>query len=910
MEIQKNRYFRPFNLNRFALNAIASAILMLNAEVANAVSCPSQIVGNSLAGFICDFNNGSSVTVENGGIVGGINMASYNPPPQSHITIDTGGTVSNSTGIGIAISSSSLSNGLFNNGTISNTTGAGIVISNTSTINGGLSNNGLISTGNGSISINHSDINTGISNSGTIYSSNGTGILIANSSAINGGILNNGTIRGGGVDAGIAIINQSTINGDITNNSVIEASGSGNGIVMRSLSIINGGISNNGTIKSAVNSGIAILNQSQILGNISNNGTISGGSQGLSIHNASTVNGSIFNNGTINGDTGKGISIFSSTVISGSITNSGTIKGGSTGIAINSATIVSGGISNSGIIQGNSFAINTSSDSTVSQIDIMGQSARVIGDVQAINSTFNITSGALFTSEGSFNVNTFNIASNGIFNMANTIRVANAVMNAGTLAIGNTIQTIVGNYTQNTGGIFQTGISNTSHYGQLSVNGAIDLSESGNIAVEIGQNATFHQGDIFNIMTGNTVLAPISGFDVIDNSFFWEFVASTSNNAEVNLTAAINPDVYKVCQGAYCQGAANTIAGQIVTGNSAFSPYTLLATASEFKTAVSQATPELTNGNIQVTQLITQSVMDIVPMWSTLHGQSAGDAMIYQPGKIWFKPYGGSITQLENNTVEGFNVTAYGIVIGKDIPLREDWLFGGALSVGRDNIRGKSILDGQTIDSDDYQAMLYAAKKFPHHLYVAAQGLVGYGDNNTRRSIPLYASTSDGSYDSWFTNIRAQVGWSAYALNQDLVITPEIDASYLFISQGSYRESGSLMDLSVDSNNNSSLVVGVYGHAAYRLATLQSQQDMTLTGYAGVARDVLNSEPEITATFIAGGPSFSTFGVQFNEFVFRGGIGLTLAHPNKPLHVNLNYDLQSGNNAFSGVGTFTVMYKL
>ena len=118
------------------------------------------------------------------------------------------------------------------------------------------------------------------------------------------------------------------------------------------------------------------------------------------------------------------------------------------------------------------------------------------------------------------------------------------------------------------------------------------------------------------------------------------------------------------------------------------------------------------------------------------------------------------------------------------------------------------------------------------------------------------------------------------------------------------------MDLLVASNNNSSLVVGVYTNGAYHLKTPESKQDLTLTGYVGIAGDLLNSQPQTVATFIAGGPSFSTFGVQFSEVVFRGGVGLTVATPAKPFSVSLNYDLQTGNNAFSGVGSATIKYKI
>jgi autotransporter-like protein len=909
MDIQKNWHPRQFNVTHFTISAIASAVLTLNVNVARGASCPSQIIGTALAGIVCNFDNGtgSTVTVNNGGIVGGIAMSGYNPSSPSQIVINAGGTVSNTGGSAITINSSSLSNGIDNNGTINSTSGTGIVIASSS-ISGGLSNSGSISTGALGISINNNSIiNGSILNSGTI-NSNGTGILINSSSTVTGSISNSGTITAGGVDVGIAITNRSTINGNITNSGLIEATGSGDGIIMRS-STLNGGISNSGTIRSTDNSGVEILNASLILGDIINTGIISGDQRGLSIHNASVVNGNISNSGMISSANGNGLTIFSATTVSGNISNSGTISGGNTGISITSSSTISGSISNSGTIQGDINAIRVSSDSSVNDINILGQSARIIGAVDAPNTTVNITSGALFTSEGNFNVNIFNIDSKAQFNMANEI-TAMTVNNAGVLGVANTSQMITGDYTQQTGGAFQLGISSTTHYGRLSVTGAVDLSQSGNIDVQLNSNSSLHAGDIFsNVLSGNTLIDPTNGFTVTDNSFFWEFTATNLNNAGVDLTATINPAVYSTCQGDYCQGTANAIINQIAAGNPAFNSYALLTTNSEFAIAASQATPELTNENTQITQLVTHSVMDIVPMWGALHGKSAGDALLDDPGKVWLKPYGGSMTQNENNTVQGFDATVYGFVIGKDIQLTEDGLFGGALAAGKDNIRGKSVLDGQTIDSDEFQGMLYAARKLPHNLYFAGQGLIGYGRNDTSRSIPLYASTAEGSYNSWFTNLRAQLGWNVHAL-QDLVLTPEFDASYLFVNQGSYQETGSPMDLSVDSNNNSSLVLGAYGNAAYHLVTLNNDQDVTVSGYAGIADNVLNSQPETTATFVAGGPSFSTFGVESDEIVLRGGVGLEMTNPMKPLKVSANYDLQKGNNAYSGVGTITISYKL
>ena len=884
MDSRKNKTFFQEHMKQFALKATASAMITLTAETAMADDpCPSYISNTHFANAVCNFNlfTGLSVTVQNTGEVGSINMASYNPLSPSYIAINAGGTINNTIGYaGINISASSLSDGI--------------------------SNNGAINTNSSDIAIDHASINGGIFNGGTMTSSNGTGILI-NTSTIHGGISNNGTIETNSNFVGITIHN-SSIEGGITNNGLIKAADTGDAILIIGSINIDGDIVNNshGIIQSVAHNGITVLNTSTIHGNISNYGVISGGIDGISIHNIGIVDGDIVNNNAISGDQ-HGISIFSSASVNRSISNNGTINGGQTGIAISSTSTVSGGISNSGIIQGDTNAIRIE-NSSVGPINILGQHARIIGNVEASGTTVNIKEGARFTSEGIFRVDSFKIGSNALFNMAHTIQ-APTVSNKGTLAITDTLQTIDGHYTQQTGGLFQTGISKGG-YGQLSVTGDVTLSQNAGIYVQVGQDALLHNGDILSdIISGNT-LAPTNGFNVSDNSYIWAFVPTLNNaNNGINLTATINPEAYKVCQGTYCQGAATAIIGQVAAGNPIFNPYMILPTADALRVAASQATPELTNENIQTLQLITRSILDVAPMWDTLHGRSSGDAARYQPGKIWVKPYGASMTQNKRNTIQGFNATAYGAVIGKDIQLTNDWLFGGGFAAGGDTMHGKSVLSGQSINSQAYQGMFYGAKTLPNHVYFAGQGLVGYELNDTSRSIPLYASTAKGSYNSWFTNIRAEAGWNTYALSPNFIFTPALDASYLFINQNSYQESGSLMDLSVASNHNSSLILGAYANGAYHLTNIHNQHDLTLTGYTGCAGDVIKSQPNVMSTFVANSSTFSTFGIQFNGVVFRGGVGLALTNPTSPLIIELNYNLQAGNNAYSNMGAATIKYK-
>lgn len=877
MGIRKKKRFQKRNLKRFTISAAATTVLTLHAELASAASCPTLITGTALANIVCDFDGGtgSSVTVANGGEVGGITMNGYDPLT-SHITINAGGVVSNTTSAGISVNNSTLTNGLINNGTINtaNTTGISIV--------------------SGSVV-------AGISNTGTI-SAGATGIRIANSNTINGSITNSGTISAGGVNNGIAIVSGNTISGGITNTGIIQATGAGNGIIIRD-STISGNISNSGTI-TAAQTGISVLNSGVIQGNISNSGSIvATASNGIRVSNASQVNGDISNTGSITAGN-IGINVYSATTIGGAISNTGTINADQTGIAVNSTSTVTGGISNSGTIQGDTNAINVSAGSTVSDIDILGQSARIIGNVIAASSDFNITSGATFTSEGTFNVDNFNIASNALFNMDNTI-TANAVNNAGTLAVDNT-QTITGNYTQNTGGVLQVGISSSSNYGKLTVTGAANLSASGAINIQVAPSTTLHTGDVFNIISAATFTAPTGGYTVTSDSFLWSFTAATLLDPGVNLTATINPVALTACSGRYCQGAANAIINQVGAGNATFDPYGSLATQSAFQIAASQATPELTNENIQIIRLVTNSILDVAPVWKTLHGENSRS---YRSSNIWVKPYGGSMNQNEVDTVDGFNSDVYGIVIGDDGKPKKDWLVGGAVATGGDNMDGKAQLSGASINSDTYQGMLYGVRKFPHHLYLAEQGLAGFGDNDTNRSIPLYSSTATGSYNSWFSDIRSVLGWNAN-VRQNWIMTPEFEANYLFVYQSAYQESGSAMDLSVNSNHNSSLVLGAYAHSVYHLTTLEDLRNIAFHVHAGLADNVLNDQPDTTALFTAGGPSFSTFGIPYNQVVFRGGVGLSFENRTKPFFASLDYDFQTGDNAFNNIGSVTLTYKL
>ncbi len=104
-------------------------------------------------------------------------------------------------------------------------------------------------------------------------------------------------------------------------------------------------------------------------------------------------------------------------------------------------------------------------------IDLVGSNAHLIGDVFAQNTDVNVTSGAVFTSEGGFDVQSFNVANGATFNMADDITVTGGLNNSGVVSLADaSLMTVTGDYL-GAGGVLRTNVSSVSSYGQLAVTG-------------------------------------------------------------------------------------------------------------------------------------------------------------------------------------------------------------------------------------------------------------------------------------------------------------------------------------------------------------------------------------------------------------------------------------------------------
>ena len=929
--------------NSGTISGTAGAGISLNSNstVTGGISSSGLIsgtVGIYVDGTSAISGGATGILIQSGGTVtGGINNSGLISGTQYGIGIigssTTGATVggitnSGTTGTitgatGIYLKTGTVTGGITNSGTISGTAGAGISLNSNSTVTGGIINSGLISgttygigivgssgaasVGNitnsatGTISgatgiyLSHGTVTNGITNSGTISGTAGAGISLNSSSTVTGGITNNGLISGSSY--GIYVDGSSTISGGAV------------GIIIHSGGSVSGGINNSGLI-SGTNTGIAIKSHSTVSGGITSSGLISGavgilvdatstisGATGIRINTGGSVSGGINNSGTISGTSSIGIAAFHGTLDSITNSSTGTIFGLNTGISLNSSSTVTGGITNSGTISGSAYAIYVDASSTLPNIDITGTSARLIGAVVAPNTALNITSGANFTSEGTFDVGSFNIASTGVFNMANGVTVGAGTglfTNAGTLSVaaGNT-STITGNYTQISSGTYSTFVTNNTTYGKLVVTGTATLPTSAKIYVNVANPGfSFSATSLNNIISAGTISGD-GTFATTTNSSLFNFIAvENGNHVDLTIAAASSSGFFNAVtaeDNTPGDGAAReldaliandptgpfaNLFGRITGGNSAISA------------AVTQTLPLLTGGVAQATFGALHGVNHIVQArQEESQGLSSGEDFVTNRN-AWVKPIGSWANQGDANGASGYKAQTYGLAFGADGELSQISRLGAAFAITHSNVNNNLGLQRAGVDS--YQAVLYGSRVLDDkNTEFNWQGDFSTNLNKGNRNIQFANLNAAASYTSNSFHLGAGVG-RTLAMNETTSFTPSIRADYTTIHSNGYTETGAgIVNLVVGAQTVNEFIVALDGKVTYKLSDAA-----TLLANLGVGYDTLSKQSSITAAYLGGGAAFTTMGINPSPTIVSGGLGVVVKS-SKTVEITGRYDIEA-----------------
>ncbi|UUY07790.1 autotransporter domain-containing protein [Pseudomonas sp. J452] len=773
--------------------------------------------------------------------------------------------------------------------------------------NGGsvaVTNSGSITESSGPAVYAYNDFGT-ISNAGNIVSTYGINNLLPPGAAI---LLQ----AGAGATNGISITNLAgaTIHGkeagihadgwlyDITIGHIDNAGtivGDIAGLSLVGTTVING-ITNTGLIGGDL---YAVMLAYGSTNQINNDGIINGNEHGVALFgaNADMIN----NSGTINGNT-YGLSLIGASNV-GLLNNSGIISAGMVAVEVWHSSHIDRLI-NSGTISSDYLAIEVVDDgSSLSNIDITGTQARVIGDVFAPASEFTLKSGASFSNENAYEVGSFIIENGAVLNMdigststdelASGITASNGLNNIGTLQLAAGVTgTLYGDYTQATTGTLKIGVASDTSYGKLVVDGSATLASNAKIAVDVTEpNYSFSVQSLQDVLSATTLNSD-GTFAVSDNSQLFNFGAIKDGNT-VDLTLARAASVLDSVQSTGnnpAEGAAQVLDEVIAsdpTGELA-SQFVGLSSEQEVSDAVTQTLPLLTGGTSGALSSTLSGINRVIQARQAHNGGlSSGDAPLSEEN-LWIKTFGSWADQDERNNVSGYDADSKGLAIGADAAVSEQTRLGLAFVYAQTDVDSDSSIAAQNAQIDTFQLIGYGSYALAPDTELNFQVDVGQNRNEGTRHLPFADSIAKADYDSY--SAHAGLGLEhSLRFSEQLTFVPSVRADYTWIGEESYQEKGAgTLNLDVDSRDAEELILSLDGKLDYRISA-----STVLSANLGAGYDLINEQTAITSSYAgAAGAAFTTHGLDPEPW--RGHAGLGLSHTlDNGTEVSLRYDAES-----------------
>ncbi len=771
-------------------------------------------------------------------------------------------------GYGINMRASAITS-LTNTGTIqaNGEFGAGIRLQSSSTI-GSLSNAGTIQAngyGGAGIRLQSSTIGS-LSNAGTIQANGNQGVGIYMRGSTITALSNTGLIQAGGIfGAGIKLLSSSTI-GTLTNSGTIQAKGfHAAGIDIGGGTI--GSVVNSGAILATDPGGTAIRVSGGTLASIVNNagGIIQGGS--FSIDNAGGVGPlAIVNAGQIVGDIRFGSQADSLTINGG-----GTVAGNILGQGGSGASV----IFNTGVpyVLGN----------TINNVDNIAVQSGTLA-IQQFGSVTTPISQAL----------AFNIGTGGAVRLNSGTVQAAAFVNQGLLDVGTGTPIIAGALTQTATGRFGVGITGPAN-GKLTITGAAALA--GGVVVSaptVAAQAVGLFGQTFTVLSAASLTAPLVGSTTTSATpgpAVVFTVGQSGNN--LTLTGKANPITALVpVSGSFnlsqIESGLDGLLKLLLTSNDLVNYAKVIApfTGGTFTTAQQQSIlTKLEASLIGSNQVALSSILSLEGAATAAltgrqtaaretNGMSAGDD-IGRGYQVWVQPFGSFQTQNATGGVDGSTSNSYGMVAGADTLVRPDLRVGLALTIGNTDIAYSGNLSGNKGTVLTTQLALYATW-YQGHWFV--DGAAGGGINwyTTHESAPAFGGNREAEFSGTHLTARVGTGYD-WMVNSQLTITPYASIQDTHFNLDGYTTHGlGLLDLKVSNKAFDALQSRIGAKAAYTFSrggyTFTPELHSYYLHNFGADQRLTTS-----ASFVGGGPTFSTIGPARDRDVWNVGLGLTMA---------------------------------
>ena len=483
-------------------------------------------------------------------------------------------------------------------------------------------------------------------------------------------------------------------------------------------------------------------------------------------------------------------------------------------------------------------------------------------------------------------------------------------VDGGTLRIasGKTLE-LGGSYTQTSSGVLKVGASSNSNYGKLVVAGTATFTANSVIAVDVASaNSLAVDGTLSSVVSADTLEA--STFSVTDNSALFDFSAvvnddtvdlvivqgttdSTDSTDSSNVTSVTR---YVTEQGhASSMGAAamlDTFVSGGTTGTDMDNVVTALgqlSTGVEVSNAVAQTLPLLQGATNQVSASVTQTTSRVIQTRQAVtSGTSSGDGFITDK-QGWVKVIGSSAKQDELNGSSGFESKSYGVIGGIDGEMNANSSMGIALSYVDSSIESTSTSSYNSAEIDSYQVAFYGQYALGanyHNVDVSWQADLGLNQTEGFRDITFMNREADSSYDSYAGHVGAGVG-RIFSVAASTALVPSLRADYYYVHNESYTESGAgALNLEVESSNAEDFILTLQGDLQHEM-----NDQLFISASLGIGYDMMNDAASLTASYVGGGTTFTTAGLEQSPWIVTTGLAMNYS-VNDTTQITASYDVQ------------------
>jgi len=442
-----------------------------------------------------------------------------------------------------------------------------------------------------------------------------------------------------------------------------------------------------------------------------------------------------------------------------------------------------------------------------------------------------------------------------------------------------------------------------------------------------GNNNTYSDGQVVNIIgrgsnvSHNGTLTVTGSVNVIDGSSMLSFSENSATfKARLdNSTSALQVTVNYVSATTLgltgnTKATYNGAKTAISLDNAVFSELADMDTNAKVDAAIATLHPATgaaaaASASISSSSMGTASTRMAYTRQTGLgRGMNAGGATLDE--STWIQVFGADVDQDNVGGVSGYDADGQGLAIGID-GMSEDGAtrIGIAGSFANTDVTGKDSTTKTTTDIDTTQIMAYANKVNDDGSYLEGMASYAFNDNTGTRRILVGSvdRTASSAYDSTTFGINVEAGWPKE--NDGLTVTPTVGLAYSSTSADAYTETGAGgMNLNVTPTDYETFE----GKAGVKITGKSVDADGGVGRpevRIGVTHNFGDDTADSTATFTAGGSSFTTKGVETDNTKVDLGLGYTYTNPEGDTDVSVNFDGRRSSSYLQYGGGLTVKWK-